>query len=108
MANVWPALFKAIVTIFTSNRSLVAPTTEEENYELEESVGFQAAFSKLGAASRPVEDPFAAIADPQVFLAMHLQHFNSQHPTVIPNAVQAWTDTDAKQWVANVLTTKLA
>lgn len=71
------------MTIFTSNRALVVSSTEEENYELEESVGFQVTFSKLGAASQPVEDPFAAITDPQVFLVAHLQQFNSQHPNVV-------------------------
>ncbi|KAI8052879.1 GK18154 [Syncephalis plumigaleata] len=109
MANIWPALFKALVTIFTSNRALVVPSTEEENYELEESVGFQAAFSKLGAASQPVEDPFATITDPRLFLAVHLQQFNSQHPNVVN--YQCGTrldDADAKQWVANLLTAKVA
>ncbi|KAI9595046.1 importin alpha re-exporter [Syncephalis fuscata] len=64
MVLIWPELFKAVVTIFTSNRSLVAASNEEETFDLDESVGFQAVYSKLGAAARPADDPLASVADP--------------------------------------------
>jgi exportin-2 (importin alpha re-exporter) len=100
----WPALFKALVQLLNSKGAAApsAPAIDHDEMEMEESIGFQATFNRLGSITPIKKDVLPNIPDVRVFFSTQFKAFNAAHPDVLAGAVQVLDDAQ-KTLVATLL-----
>ncbi|XP_071964073.1 exportin-2-like [Antedon mediterranea] len=83
----WTPLLQALVGLFELPEDESIPD-DEHFIEIEETPGYQAAYSQLAFAGKKVHDPFAGTVDnPKLFLAQSLSKLSSAHPGKLPPLV---------------------
>jgi exportin-2 (importin alpha re-exporter) len=85
---VWPAIFLALVDLFTLPQDLTYAGADDLNGLDPEESGFQSSFSKLGASERNRHDPVADVKDEKLFAATELAKRAQQSPGVIQPLIQ--------------------
>ena len=76
----WVPLLNALINLFELPEDSSVPD-EDQFIDVEDTPGYQAAFSQLAFATSKDKDPFAAeVQNPKIFLATSLHKLSQQHP----------------------------
>merc|ERR1712211_76729 len=75
----WPQILQALVGFFELPQDDSIPD-DEHFIEIEDTPGYQTAYSQLIFAGKPEHDPVAGVGDPKVFLAKSLGALSTQMP----------------------------
>eukprot|EP01137_Pigoraptor_chileana_P025247 Opistho-2@94433 len=78
--DLWPLFLAAIVRLFELEEDDSGATGEDGFVEIEDTPGYQAAFTQLAFASKADKDPFVAIPDAKIFLAQRLAALSQSLP----------------------------
>merc|ERR1712083_991645 len=79
-ADKFPHLLTALIGLFE--------LPEDEHFiEIEDTPGYQTAYSQLIFAGKPEHDPVAGVGDPKVFLAKSLGALSTQMPGKLPTII---------------------
>jgi len=79
-------LLTALVGLFELPEDETIPD-DEHFIEIEDTPGYQTAYSQLIFAGKPEHDPVAGVGDPKAFLAKSLASLSSRHPGTLTNLV---------------------
>ncbi|XP_039257797.1 exportin-2-like [Styela clava] len=95
-ARLWPPLLQAVIGLFELPEDDSVPD-DEHFIEVEETPGYQTAYSQLAFASKKSEDP-VKVDNPKVYLAQCLASFSKNCPGKVPNMVN-YLNPDAKTFL---------
>merc|ERR1712200_135516 len=85
-ADKFNLLLLAIISLFELPQDESIPD-DEHFIEIEDTPGYQTAYSQLIFAGKPEHDPVAGVGDPKVFLAKSLGALSTQMPGKIPSII---------------------
>jgi len=86
-SNQFVPLLTALVSLFELPEDETIPD-DEHFIEIEDTPGYQTAYSQLIFAGKPDYDPVAGVDDPKAFLAKSLSALSSRHPGQIGSRVE--------------------
>lgn len=78
----WPRILQTLVGFFELPQDDSTPN-DEHFIEIEDTPGYQTAYSQLIFAGKNQHDPLANVADPKTFLAQSLSKVSVGHPGMI-------------------------
>ncbi|XP_071743151.1 exportin-2 isoform X2 [Lepeophtheirus salmonis] len=81
-ASNWPTILNALIGLFELPQDESIPD-DEHFIEVEDTPGYQTAYSQLVFAGKRKVDPVASITDPKIHLAQSLQKLSASSPGVI-------------------------
>lgn len=84
-----PALLLHAIAMRVSGQTSVHPPAQEGSDEVEEFVGYSAAYAKLYHAAMPEKDWMASVVDMKAEVAQRLTSFNSQYPGKLMQLIQS-------------------
>lgn len=94
-SNLWVPLLQALIGLFELPEDDSIPN-DEHFIEIEDTPGYQTAYSQLAFAGKKERDPFSGtIPDAKIFLAQSLQKLSSTHPGKINTKIKSELHTDA-------------
>merc|ERR550532_3190148 len=85
-AQYWPPVMTALVGLFELPVDDTVPD-DEHFIEIEDTPGYQTAYSQLIYAGKREHDPVAGVGDPKAFLAKSLASLSSQQPGRLPSII---------------------
>merc|ERR1712055_629369 len=85
-ADKFPHLLTALIGLFELPEDETIPD-DEHFIEIEDTPGYQTAYSQLIFAGKPDHDPVAGVGDPKAFLASSLFGLSTRHPGKIVGLV---------------------
>lgn len=99
----WAPLLQALVSLFELPEDDSVP--EDEHFiDVEDTPGYQTAFSQLVFAGTKDRDPFAAaVPNPKKHLALSLHQLSSQHPGRLQGMIASGLTADAAQFLQQYL-----
>ena len=89
-ASYWPALLQALLGLLELPPDESTPD-DEHFVEIEETPGYQAAYSQLAFAGRPERDPLSGVANPRHNLAAALHKLSVGSPGMVSPLVEQLT-----------------
>lgn len=94
-SNLWVPLLQALIGLFELPEDDSIP--EDEHFiEIEDTPGYQTAYSQLAFAGKKERDPFfGVIPDAKIFLAQSLQKLSTAHPGMIDTKIKSELHEDA-------------
>ncbi|XP_078362373.1 exportin-2-like isoform X2 [Oculina patagonica] len=94
-SNLWVPLLQALIGLFELPEDDSIPD-DEHFIEIEDTPGYQTAYSQLAFAGKKERDPFSGtIPDAKVFLAQSLQKLSAAHPGKIDAKIKSELHADA-------------
>jgi len=99
----WPQILQALIGFFELPQDDSIPD-DEHFVEIEDTPGYQTAYSQLVFAGRKEHDPVANVTEPKLFLAQSLGKLSVGHPGSV-NTLTAQLDPQARQHLNNYLQT---
>ena len=85
-ADKFPHLLTALIGLLELPEDETIPD-DEHFIEIEDTPGYQTAYSQLIFAGKPEHDPVAGVGDPKVFLAKSLGALSTQMPGKLPSII---------------------
>ena len=99
--NLWSPLLQSLIHLFELPEDSSTPD-DEHFIEVEDTPGYQTAYSQLVMAGTKEHDPFGAII-PKTHLAQSLHKLSSQHPGKLPNMITTGLTPDAANFLQQYL-----
>ncbi len=100
--SLWVPLLQALVSLFELPEDDSVPD-DEHFIEIEDTPGYQTAYSQLVFAGAKEHDPFGvSVQNPKTFLAVSLQTLSVQHPGKLPGMVSGLSS-EAAQFLQTYL-----
>ena len=101
--SLWTPLLQALVSLFELPEDESVPD-DEHFIEIEDTPGYQTAFSKLVYAGVKERDPFATtVPSAKTFLAQSLHGLSSQYPGKLQGMISSGLSSDAMQYLQSYL-----
>ncbi|XP_065062318.1 exportin-2-like [Rhopilema esculentum] len=101
--NFWPQLLQALIGLFELPEDDSVPD-DEHFIEVEETPGYQTAFSELMFAGKKEHDPFHVISEPKEFLAKQLYKLSLTCPGKLGPMISQGLEPNAMQFLQGYLT----
>jgi exportin-2 (importin alpha re-exporter) len=99
----WSPLLRSLVSLFELPEDDSVPD-DEHFIEIEDTPGYQTAFSQLAFVGSRDKDPFGTeVSDPKVHLAHSLHKLSSQHPGKLSALISSGLDQDAIKYLQSYL-----
>lgn len=93
--NLWAPLLQALIELFELPEDDSIPD-DEHFIEIEDTPGYQTAYSQLAFAGKKERDPFSeTVPDAKIFLAQSLQKLSSDNPGKIVDKIKSELHADA-------------
>ena len=101
--NLWAILLQALISLFELPEDDSLPD-DEHFIEIEDTPGYQTAYSQLIFAGTKEHDPFGTVVpDAKTHLAQSLLKLSSQHPGKLQGMISSGLSTDAAQFLQSYL-----
>ena len=101
--SLWALLLQALISLFELPEDDSLPD-DEHFIEIEDTPGYQTAYSQLIFAGTKEHDPFGAVVqDAKTHLAQSLLKLSSQHPGKLQGMISSGLSTDAAQFLQSYL-----
>jgi len=101
--NLWALLLQALISLFELPEDDSLPD-DEHFIEIEDTPGYQTAYSQLIFAGTKEHDPFGTVVlDAKTHLAQSLLKLSSQHPGKLQGMISNGLSTDAAQFLQSYL-----
>ena len=101
--NLWTLLLQALISLFELPEDDSLPD-DEHFIEIEDTPGYQTAFSQLIFAGTKEHDPFGAVVpNAKTHLAQSLHKLSSQHPGKLQGMITTGLSSDATQFLQSYL-----
>ena len=101
--NLWTSLLQALISLFELPEDDTLPD-DEHFIEIEDTPGYQTAFSQLVFAGIKEHDPFGGVVpNAKAHLATCLHKLSTQHPGKLQGMIQSGLSTDATQFLQGYL-----
>ena len=101
----WAPLLRALVSLFELPEDDSVPD-DEHFIEIEDTPGYQTAFSQLAFVGSRDKDPFSGeVPDPKVHLALSLHKLSSQHPGKLNTLISSGLDQESLKYLQSYLDT---
>ncbi|KAK0052093.1 exportin-2 [Biomphalaria pfeifferi] len=98
-ASLWPKLLQALIGLFELPEDSSVPD-DEHFIEIEDTPGYQTAYSQLAFAGKHDHDPLAGfVDDPKVNLAKHLEKMSVRRPGMIQPMINSGMEAGAKNFL---------
>lgn len=98
-AVLWPRLLQALIGLFELPEDESVPD-DEHFIEIEDTPGYQAAYSQLAFAGKAQHDPLKDITDdPKLSLVKHLAKMSTAYPGVIQPMISTHMECDAQKFL---------
>merc|ERR1719239_57589 len=98
-AVLWPRLLQALIGLFELPEDESVPD-DEHFIEIEDTPGYQAAYSQLAFAGKSQHDPLRDITDdPKLSLVKHLAKMSTAYPGVIQPLISSSMEADAQKFL---------
>merc|ERR1719391_740866 len=92
----WPRLLQALIGLFELPEDDTVPD-DEHFIEVEDTPGYQAAYSQLAFAGKPEHDPLKGFTDdPKISLAKHLEKMSVAYPGVVQPLISSGVESQAQ------------
>eukprot|EP00794_Sanderia_malayensis_P004821 gene4821-5453_t len=101
--NFWPQMLQALIGLFELPEDDSIPD-DEHFIEVEETPGYQTAFSELMFAGKKEEDPVKNISEPKEYLAKQLYKLSLSCPGKLAPMIAQGLDPKASQYLQGYLT----
>ncbi|XP_077991102.1 exportin-2-like [Glandiceps talaboti] len=103
-AKFWPQFLQTLIRIFELPEDDTVPD-DEHFIEIEDTPGYQAAFSQLVFAGKREHDPFnGTIPDAKIYLAQNLHKLSSAKPGKLQSLISQGLPAEAAQYLQGYLT----
>lgn len=101
--SLWAPLLQALVSLFELPEDDSVPD-DEHFIEIEDTPGYQTAYSQLVFAGSKEHDPFGAtVQNAKTFLAVSLQKLSTQYPGKLPGMISSGLSAEAAAFLQNYL-----
>lgn len=101
--SLWSSLLQALISLFELPEDDALPD-DEHFIEIEDTPGYQTAFSQLVFAGIKERDPFGSVVpNPKAHLGTCLWKLSAQHPGKLQGMIQSGLSTDAAQFLHGYL-----
>ncbi|PVD23451.1 hypothetical protein C0Q70_16723 [Pomacea canaliculata] len=101
--SLWPRLLQALIGLFELPEDDSIPD-DEHFIEIEDTPGYQTAYSQLAFASKKERDPLGCeISDPKLNLAKHLGKLATGHPGKIPTLINTGLQPEAQNYLSQYI-----
>lgn len=101
--NLWTPLLQALISLFELPEDDSLPD-DEHFIEIDDTPGYQTAFSQLMFAGTKEHDPFGtAVPNAKAHLAQSLHKLSQQHPGKLQGMISGGLSSDAAQFLQNYL-----
>merc|ERR1719167_2026050 len=87
-ASLWPELLAALVALFELPEDDNIPD-DEHFIDIEDTPGYQTAYSQLVFAGKREDDPVKGVEDPAIFLAQSLSRLSQGYPGKLQPMINA-------------------
>ncbi|XP_003739003.1 exportin-2 [Galendromus occidentalis] len=101
-SSFWPLILEALVKLLEAPEDTTVPD-DEHFIEIEDTPGYQAAYSQLIFAGKKPHDPLQNVQDPRILLVDGLRNLANSRPGTLPGLIQAGLSENAQQYVQNYL-----
>ncbi|XP_076462956.1 exportin-2-like [Babylonia areolata] len=99
----WPRLLQALIGLFELPEDESIPD-DEHFIEIEDTPGYQTAYSQLAFAGKREHDPLGSdVADPKLNLAKHLGKLATGHPGKLPVMISKGLEERAQTYLKNYI-----
>ncbi|CAH1774646.1 unnamed protein product [Owenia fusiformis] len=100
--NLWTPLLQALIGLFELPEDESIPD-DEHFIEIEETPGYQTAYSQLMFAGKKDTDPFSTIPNAKIYLANKLHQLSTANPGKIPALISARLEPNASTFLQKYL-----
>ncbi|XP_064605063.1 exportin-2-like [Liolophura sinensis] len=98
----WIQLLEALIKLFELPEDETVPD-DEHFIEIEDTPGYQTAYSQLAFAGKKAHDPVGETVDPKLLLAKNLEKFSATCPGKLKPLMAAGLSTEAQSFLHNYL-----
>ena len=100
--SMWGQFLQGLISLIELPEDTNVPD-DEHFIEIEDTPGYQTAYSQLAFAGKREEDPVAQVTDVKVYLAKQLVKLSTTHPGKLPAMINAGLQPEAQNFVQQYL-----